>query len=142
MKPLSIGSLAKAAGISVEAIRYYEKEGLLEKARRTEGGYRQYSPEVVRRLGFIGRAKELGFSLDEIKDLLRLRVSARGSCSNVRAKAEKKIVIVETKIAELTRIKAALEALATSCTRGDAPTSACPILDAIDQQAALTEAMP
>lgn len=133
MKPLSIGVVAKTAGVSVEAIRYYEKEGLLEKARRTEGGYRQYSPDVVRRLSFIGRAKELGFSLDEISDLLRLRMSPKSSCSSVRARAEKKIAIVEAKIAELGRIKTALVALAASCTRGDAPTSACPILDAIDQ---------
>lgn len=131
MKSLSIGAVAKATGVSVEAIRYYEKEGLLEKARRTEGGYRQYSPDVVRRLSFIARAKELGFSLDEIRDLLRLRMSPRSSCSSVRAKAEKKIAIVEAKIVELGRIKSALEALAASCTSGDAPTSACPILDAI-----------
>lgn len=132
MKPLSIGAVAKAAGVSVEAIRYYEKEGLLEKARRTEGGYRQYAPDAIRRLAFIGRAKDLGFSLDEIGDLLRLRLSPRSSCSSVRARAEKKIAIVEAKIAELSRIKAALETLAASCTKGDAPTSTCPILDAID----------
>lgn len=95
MKSLSIGAVAKTAGVSVEAIRYYEKEGLLEKARRTEGGYRQYSPDVLHRLSFIGRAKELGFSLDEISELLRLRMSAKSSCSSVRARAEKKIAIVD-----------------------------------------------
>jgi MerR family copper efflux transcriptional regulator len=134
MKPLSIGAIAKAAGVSVEAIRYYEKEKLLEKAKRSEGGYRQYSPDVIRRLSFIGRAKELGFSLDEIRELLRLRMSPKSSCSSVRARAEKKIAIVDAKIAELGRIKVALEILATSCTQGDAPTSACPILDAFDQE--------
>lgn len=131
-KPLSIGVVAKAAGVSVEAIRYYEKEGLLDRPSRTESGYRKYAPEVIRRLAFIGRAKDLGFSLDEIGELLRLRLSPRSTCNSVRARAETKIAIVEAKIAELTRIKAALEILAASCTNGSAPTSACPILDAID----------
>ncbi len=141
MKTLSIGEIAKAAGVSVEAIRYYEKERLLDKPRRTEAGYRQYAPDVVRRLGFISRAKELGFSLDEIKELLRLRVSPNVSCRDVRAKAEAKISLVEDKIVELSRIKAALEVLATSCTGGDAPTGSCPILDAIDLQTGPAEVL-
>jgi MerR family mercuric resistance operon transcriptional regulator len=134
MKVISIGTISKSSGISVEAIRYYEREGLLEKAKRSESGYRQYHPDVLRRLAFIRRAQDLGFSLEEIRELLRLRTSTKSSCRSVRAKAEEKISIVEKKIAELQLIKQALEVLASTCTNGDAPTSTCPILDALDPE--------
>lgn len=134
MKVLAIGAVSKLSGVSVEAIRYYEREGLLDKAKRSESGYRQYQPDIIRRLAFIRRAQDLGFSLVEIRELLHLRTSSKSSCRSVRAKAEEKITIVDKKIVELQQIKNALEILASTCTDGDAPTSACPILDALDPE--------
>jgi Hg(II)-responsive transcriptional regulator len=131
MKALTIGAVSKSSGVSVEAIRYYEREGLLEEARRTASGYRQYQPDVLLRLSFIRRAQDLGFSLEEIRELLQLRAIPKSSCQSVREKTEKKIDIVEKKIAELQLIKSALETLVSTCTRNEAPISACPILDAL-----------
>jgi MerR family mercuric resistance operon transcriptional regulator len=99
----------------------------------TGNGYRQYEPPVVERLAFIRRAKDLGFSLKEIRDLLNLRAKSKSKCASVKAKALKKIGEVERKIADLNAIKAALEKLASTCD-AEAPTSECPILDALAQK--------
>lgn len=130
---LTIGKLASAAGVGVETIRFYEREGLLPKPPRKRSGYRQYPPDAVARVMFIRRAKELGFTLKEITELLELRVDPDKSCAEVRALAKAKIVDVEEKMADLARIKAALEGLAKAC-RGKGPTSECPILDAIEKE--------
>lgn len=131
--PLTIGRLAEAAGVGVETLRFYEREGLLPKPPRKRSGYRQYSPQAVERVLFIRRAKELGFTLKEITELLELRIDPHKSCADVRALARSKIEDVETKIADLARIKSALEKLAKAC-RGKGPTSDCPILDAMDTE--------
>lgn len=130
---LTIGKLAKAAGVRVETVRFYEREGLLPKPPRKLSGYRQYPPDAVERVLFIRRAKKLGFTLKEITELLELRVDPDKSCADVRALATAKIVDVEEKLADLARIKAALERLAKAC-RGKGPTSECPILDAIERE--------
>jgi len=130
---LTIGKLANAAGVGVETIRFYEREGLLPKPPRKRSGYRQYPPDAVARVMFIRRAKELGFTLKEITELLELRVDPDKSCADVRALAKAKIVDVERKMADLERIKGALEKLAKAC-RGKGPTSECPILDAIEKE--------
>ncbi|MCA9630402.1 MAG: MerR family DNA-binding protein [Myxococcales bacterium] len=130
---LTIGKLANAAGVGVETIRFYEREGLLPKPPRKRSGYRQYPPDAVARVMFIRRAKELGFTLKEITELLELRVDPDKSCADVRALAKAKIVDVEQKMADLARIKGALEKLAKAC-RGKGPTSECPILDAIEKE--------
>lgn len=129
---LTIGKLANAAGVGVETIRFYEREGLLPKPPRKRSGYRQYPPDAVARVMFIRRAKELGFTLKEITELLELRVDPDKSCADVRALAKAKIVNVEQKMADLARIKGALEKLAKAC-RGKGPTGECPILDAIEK---------
>ena len=128
---MTIGEMAKNAGVGVETVRFYEREGLLLEPPRRSSGYRQYPPEALRRLQFIRRTKELGFSLEEIRDLLELRVNPRTSCGEVKRRAEGKIAHIERKMAELQRMKIALGHLASSCS-GRGPTSACPILDAME----------
>ena len=129
---LKIGQLATATKVGVDTIRFYENEGLLAKPPRTRSGYRQYPAAAVSRLQFIVRAKELGFTLKEVSELLELRVDPTKSCADVKVLAKAKILDVQSKIADLTRIESALQTLARSC-RGKGPTSECPILDAIEQ---------
>jgi MerR family mercuric resistance operon transcriptional regulator len=130
---LTIGEIAKQADVGVETIRFYEREGLLRQPPRTRSGYRQYSPDTIRRVRFIRRAKELGFTLKEISELLSLRVDTDRTCAEVRTIAQTKINDIEGKIGELQRIAAVLNRLARAC-RGRGPTSTCPILDMLDQE--------
>jgi MerR family mercuric resistance operon transcriptional regulator len=133
MDPLTIGELARAADVGVETIRFYEREGLIAEPPRLRSGYRQYPLDTVRRVRFIRRAKELGFTLKEIGELLSLRVASGTTCANVRSMGRDKIRDIEGKIAELHKMKAALEHLVRAC-RGKGPISECPILDALDAQ--------
>jgi len=136
MNTLSIGQVARRAGVGVETVRFYEREGLLEEPPRRASGYRQYSEQVVTRLHFIKRAQKLGFSLKEITDLLLLRVDAQTSCEEVKQRTEAKIAEVERKLLELQRMRQALLQVAALCT-GQGPGSPCPMLDALDQQETL-----
>ncbi len=131
--PLTIGQVAKRSGIGIETMRFYERKGLIAEPPRTDSGYRQYPEEVVGRIRFIKRAKELGFALKEISELLSLRVDPDTTCADVREQTELKIADVEEKIRALQTIKTALEKLAVSCT-GSGPTSECPILEALNSQ--------
>jgi MerR family mercuric resistance operon transcriptional regulator len=131
MKPLTIGQLAKRADVGVETVRFYEREGLLEEPDRRESGYRQYDESVVRRLEFIRRAKELGFTLKEIKELLSLKIDPSTTCADVKERAETKISDIEQKIRTLQRMKRALVKVTKSCS-GSGSTSDCPILEAIE----------
>ena len=133
MGNMTIGQMARSAGASVETIRFYEREGLLEHPARSASGYRNYPPEAVARLRMIRQAKELGFSLNEIRELLALRVAPGKSCSDVRARAERKIADIDQRIAALKRMKAALARLAAACA-GRGPTSECPILEALESE--------
>lgn len=133
MKPMTIGEVAKAAEIGVETVRFYEREGLIAEPPRRRSGYRQYPPDTVRRLRFIRRAKELGFTLTEIGELLELRVDPTKSCADVRTLARAKMADIEAKMLDLARIQAALAELVRTC-RGKGATSDCPILDALDEQ--------
>lgn len=133
MESLSIGQVARRAGVGVETVRFYEREGLLEEPPRRASGYRQYSVEVIKRIHFIKRAKLLGFSLKEIMELLMLRVDGHTSCEEVKQHTEAKIAEVEQKLIELQRMRQALLQVAALCT-GEGPASACPMLDALDQQ--------
>ncbi len=130
----TIGKLAAHAGVSVETVRYYERRGLI-KQPRVGRGFRRYPPETAQRLGFIRRAKELGFTLNEIAELLLLRVNAKQSCGQVRIAAHAKVAEVEAKIADLQQMKSALERLASRC-RGRGPRSECPILESLEDQGA------
>ncbi len=130
MKPMTAGQVARQAGVGVETVRFYEKNGLLEEPTRRVSGYREYDDETVQRLRFIQRAKELGFTLSEIKELLSLRCSER-PCDDVRGRAEAKVAEIEAKVAMLLRMKKVLGRLALSCCeQGDK--SRCPIIDTLD----------
>ncbi len=125
---LSIGKVARAAGVSVDAVRFYEREGLIPPVRRTESGYRDYGPETVRRLQFIRRAKETGFSLEEIRELLDLRTEPGSPCASVLTLAREKLDLVRAKIRDLQRMEEALESLVADCllpNHGEA----CPLLE-------------
>jgi MerR family transcriptional regulator, copper efflux regulator len=130
---LSIGEVARGVGVRVETVRFYEKEGLVPEPTRRSSGHRQYPPDVVRRIRFVQAAKELGFTLKEIRELLALRVARGKTCAHVKQQAVTKLADVDAKLAELQRMRDALARLAASCT-GAGPTSACPLLDALDAQ--------
>lgn len=126
--PLKIGDVAQLAEVSIDAVRFYEREGLLGRVRRTPGGQRQYDAEAVRRLAFVRRATALGFSLDEVKGLLSLRVSARTPCERVRERALAKLADIDQRIAEMQAMRDALARLAHNCDEPRA-SGTCPFLD-------------
>ena len=130
MKTMTIGQVAREAGVGVETLRFYEREGLLEEPGRRPSGYRQYDPAVLGRLRFIQRAKGLGFALKEIKDLLRLHADADATRADVKRRAREKVADIEAKIADLQRMRAALSELAGACD-GDGPLHGCPIIQAL-----------
>ncbi len=132
MSSLTIGQLAKRADVGVETVRFYERKALLAEPDRRPSGYRQYDEEVVDRLRFIKRAKELGFTLNEIKELLSLRIDPSTTCADVKNRAEEKIGDIQAKIRSLQRMKKALVKVTKACS-GRGGTSECPILDALDK---------
>ncbi len=129
---MTIGQMAAGAGVNIQTVRYYERRGLLPRAPRTASGYRQYDPEAVARLRFIKRAQDLGFSLQEIAELLELRVEHGAACAAVEANAKEKIAMVEKKIGELERMKTVLVELSRACDLRE-PTSDCPILETLSE---------
>jgi len=130
-KYLTIGRLASALGVNVQTVRYYERRGLLLPRERDNSGYRRYDEESVRRLRFIVRAKALGFTLLEIKDLLNLRVQGSASCERVRVRASEKLMVVEEKVRALISLQEVLQGLVDSCDKRSA-TEECPILRVLD----------
>jgi len=132
METLSIGQVARRAGVGVETVRFYEREGLLEEPARRASGYRQYPEEGVKHIRFIKRAQQLGFSLKEIAELLTLRVDGQTECSQVKERAAAKLAEVERKIVELRRMRQALLHVTSLCA-GEGPKCRCPLLDALDQ---------
>ena len=132
MECLTIGKLAKKAQVNIETIRYYERRGLISRPPRPHSGYRQYPDEAVKRIDFIKRAKELGFSLKEIGDLLSLRVDPTTSCSEIKIRTETKIEPIEEKINTLQKMKNALVDVSRACS-GRGPISECPILEALEK---------
>ena len=132
MGSLTTGQLARRAGVGVETIRFYEREGLISEPPRRPSGYRDYPVETVARIVFIRRAKELGFALREIKELLELRVRPRRNCTQVKRSADAKITDIEGKIAALRRIRGALKSLTKAC-EARTPTTECPILASLGQ---------
>jgi DNA-binding transcriptional MerR regulator len=129
----SIGQLAKAAKVNVQTVRYYEREGFLKPESRTEAGYRVYSKDSLQRLTFIRHAKELGFSLKEITDLLNLRVRSFEDRIRVRKKAETKLSDVRAKIAKLKNLERTLSVLISDCAKRTVPNS-CPILGKMEAE--------
>lgn len=133
MRGLTIGQVAKQIGISRDAIRIYERRGLIDEPERATNGYRLYSKAVVANLSFIQRAKRMGFSLKEIGDLLEIKHTATNTCDQVRDKACVKQKQIEAKIEELERLKKALKILVKIC-GSNIKNSHCPLLDALEQQ--------
>ena len=131
MKTMTRGEVAARTGVNIETIRYYEQRGLIPKPPRTASGYRKYTEDYVERIRFIKRAQELGFTLKEIIELLSLRVDPDTDRSEVKQRAEAKIVDIEEKIHDLERMKHALTNLVATC-NGCGPTSECPILEAME----------
>ena len=130
MKPLTIGDVARQAGVGVETVRFYERQGLLDEPERRASGYRQYDDEAVAVLRFIRRAKELGFTLKEIKGLLVLRLDASAARAEVRQQARTKVADIEARIADLQRMRDVLLKLIKKC-HGDGAATGCPILEAL-----------
>jgi len=133
MTGMTIGQIARKAGTGVETIRFYEKRGLIPSPARRSSGYREYPPDTVRRLRFIRHAKDLGFTLNEIQDILALRIDPESTCEDVRLRARSKISDIDQRIAQLVRIKESLERIERRC-RGQGPSSECPILEVLDQE--------
>lgn len=131
MGSLTIGELAKQAGVNRETVRYYERRRLLPRSPRSLSGYRVFQDEALRRLRFIRHAKMLGFSLNEIRELLALRVNSIDTCDRVRERTEVKIAQIEGKIQALQQMKAALSELVAACSRRG-KTNHCPILDSLE----------
>lgn len=131
MSYMKIGEVARKAGVNIDTVRYYERKNLIPEPPRRESGYRQYTMDTVRRIHFIRKAKELGFSLKEITELLSLRVSPDTACADMKKHAETKITDIEAKISMLNNIKDSLKELTEMCTQ-NRDTGECPILEALD----------
>jgi len=129
---LKRGELAKAAGVSVETVRFYESKGLIPEPPRTSAGYRLYPERTVARLQFILNAKNLGFSLRQIANLLDLRSEGSEDCHSVRDQVLQQIAEVDEKVSDLLRIRKSLEHLSHICDGSD-PMNECPILDFLQQ---------
>lgn len=131
MKPLTIGTVARSAGVGVETVRFYERHGLLPEPPRRASGYRQYDAGAVAVLRFIRRAKALGFTLKEIKVLLGLRLDATTTRAKVREEAATKVADIESRIADLQRMREALQTLIKKC-HGKGSSPGCPIIEALE----------
>jgi Hg(II)-responsive transcriptional regulator len=131
MKSLRIGEVARRIGCTVETIRLYEKKGLLTQPVRKPSGYRIYEEDDIARLRFIRKAKTLGFTLSEIKELLAMRPDPVRACSDVQRQAELKIADIDERMQALLRMKKVLVKLVKGC-KGRTMTNQCPILKALD----------
>lgn len=132
---VKIGEIAKRLAVSTDTLRYYEKQGILNSSARSESGYRLYSEQDIAQLSFVLRAKDVGFTLNEIKELLAIKVDKQShSCEQVKHFTSEKITQVERKIAELNTILNSLKLLHKSCCGGNEPAVHCSILSALEAQ--------
>ncbi|MBN9413740.1 MAG: MerR family transcriptional regulator [Candidatus Paracaedimonas acanthamoebae] len=135
MKPsnkiLTIKKIAQKAGVGIETIRFYERKSLLSKPNRTASGYRIFSDQDVKRVRFIKKAQELGFSLAEIKELLSLKNNTLSARHDVYQKSLQKIELIKEKIENLQKIKNSLEQL-VGCCKGEGTIEECPIIEAFE----------
>jgi Cu(I)-responsive transcriptional regulator len=127
---LSIGDVAKATGVKVVTIRYYEQIGLMPAPSRTDGNYRAYSQEHIRGLRFIRRCRDLGFTLEQVRDLLRLASQKNEECSEVDRITMRHLADIEAKVSDLTRLAAELRRI-SECCRGDGLIANCRIIEAL-----------
>lgn len=131
MKTRTIGQLAREAGVGVETIRFYEREGLLAQPQKPRGGYRTYPGHYAQRIRFIQKAQSLGFTLREVKELLALNDDTGATCRDVRRHAEAKRLEVEAKIEGLLRMRDQLGAIITACGEGKRALRQCRIVDCV-----------
>ncbi len=136
MENFTIGKLAKMTDTSIDTIRYYERIGLLPEPKRKSSGYRLFNEIDTKKVNFIKKAKTLGFSLKEIKELLLLKVDSKTSCDEIRKSAQNKLLFVEQKMYELGHVKEALKRLINQCEK-KLPTTDCPIIEALEDKSTL-----
>jgi len=127
---MNIGQLARQAGVPIDTVRYYERQRLIPEPARSASGYRQYAQDDVTRLNFIRRAKTLGFTLEEIGELMAISINYSNDMNEMRKKASMKLEVVEERLAELTRMRDALSGLVEACP-GHGPLETCPIMAAL-----------
>ena len=126
---LTIGALSKRTGANIETIRFYERVGILPKPPRSAGGHRIYGQDLLMRLGFVRRSRELGFSLDEVRGLLQLVDGGHYTCAEVKAITLDHLGDVRRKIADLRRLERTLAEIAGKCRGGKVPD--CPVIEAL-----------
>lgn len=131
MSGLTRKQVADTAGVTIEAVRFYERDGLIEEPPRTEANYRQYPEDVISRIRFIKRAQNLGFSLPEVRELLSLRMSTETTPADIRQRTMQKIADIEEKINNLQTMKRILEEMTNTC-HGTGSLTDCPILASLD----------
>lgn len=130
---LTIGVVAKRVGVAIDTIRYYEREGLLPEPQRRASGYRSYDDGTIAQLRFIRRAKDLGFTLEEIRELFALSADRQHGVRSVKKRAQMRLAAIEQRIAELQRIRDGLAQLVESCPGHGSPEH-CPILRALSDE--------
>lgn len=134
MRQLTIGQLAKSAGVNLTTIRFYERRGLIPKPHRSASGYRQYSPDIITRIRFIKNAQALGFTLEEISELLELKANTNTHCKTIKGHAAHKIALVDRKIQALKTMKKALQDLHDGCRGRGSIQEGCEILDTLGSE--------
>lgn len=139
MTRMTIGWVARRAGVGVETVRFYERRGLIERPPRPHAGFREYDETTVERIRFIKQAQEMGFSLREAAELLALRADPAADCGDVHARAHAKLADVERRIAQLRRLREALRELLRHCPRSG-PVASCSILGAMNGPKAMVGA--
>ncbi|MGN7725115.1 MerR family transcriptional regulator [Luteimonas sp. 22616] len=134
---MNIGQLARQAGVPIDTVRYYERQHLIPEPARSASGYRQYAHDDVTRLNFIRRAKTLGFTLEEIGELMAISSTSSNDMNEMKQKASRKLQVVEERLAELARMRDALRGLVDACP-GHGPLATCPIMAALTTSDAAT----
>lgn len=139
-----IGSVARETGISIDTIRFYEKEGLVKRSGRSEGGFRLFDQRQIRDLRFIRKSQELGFSLSEIRELLIVRDESVPSCSHVKELLERKLTTIRHKIEELQKLEGSLKSALRKCARESKASATdhaadCPVLDELARTGSANE---
>ena len=129
---LQIGEVANEAGVNIQTVRYYEKRGILKPAKRITAGFRLYSPDTIQTLNFIKHSKDLGFTLEEIGELLNLRATTASRCQKVRKKAKTKLEDIREKLRVLKQMEKNLKSLIQKCEKQETDTN-CPIIEGLEE---------
>lgn len=132
---LTIGRMAKEAQVSANAVRFYEKEGLIPAPKKSEAGYRLYGPETVERLRFIKQAQRCGFALAEIQELFAVQENDRACCSDVRSRVIAKMLQLHARIKEMKQMSTELNRMLAECSDSNAPVTSCSILVSLSRVA-------